>query len=79
MIKLIMLGIYSTVKLDAIKIYVIIYHMIKLIMLGIYSTVKLDAMKIYVIIYHLIKIIMLGIMGFLIMYLKLESINLLLK
>ena len=33
MIKAIMLQIYSTFKLDAIKIYVIIYHMIKLIML----------------------------------------------
>ena len=46
MIKLIMLHIYNTVKLDAIEIYVIIHHMIKLIMLGIYSTVKLDAIKI---------------------------------
>ena len=36
MIKAIMLQIYSTIKLDAIKIYVIIYHMIKLIMLRIH-------------------------------------------
>ena len=46
MIKIIMLGIYSKVKLDAIKIYVIIYHMIKTIMLPIYHTVKLDVIKI---------------------------------
>ena len=46
MIKKIMLRIYHTVKLDAIKIYVIIYHIIKTIMLRIYSTVKLDAIKI---------------------------------
>ena len=36
MIKIIMLHIYSTVKIDVIKMYIIIYHIIKLIMLRIH-------------------------------------------
>ena len=50
MITAIMLRIYSTVKIDAIKIYVIMYHMIKI------YVIMYHMIKIYVIMYHMIKL-----------------------
>ena len=42
MIKITMLSIYNTVKIDTIKMYTIIYFMIKLIMLWIHLKLSLN-------------------------------------
>ena len=43
-----MLHITAPLELDAIKIYVTIYHIIKLIVLHITAQLEIDAIKIYV-------------------------------